>query len=199
MKRVKMTTTIRLLRDHQRLGLLELHLGKNYGVDTPVNLLLILKMYDPGTCMWAFRAAEQPYSIVKPILVSIACEMVESVLHIVEGHPDYDGNAHKAVAAARAVVADETAQTLKDAYSAYAAAVSSGLKASGVVCPVDFAASGAAKSAFWEDIDNVANVAHVAHEAAFAAARATHPGLSGQSAIEKRKQGRIIRKYLGGA
>ena len=169
MKKVKLTTTLDLLREHQACTegyrTLVKHIGADYPHDKPINLLTVLDSNGVQDMMWCLRTTQQDCLKQRYL---ICADMAESVLHLfVAAYPNDDRPA-KAVKAARDAaegkITPEEANNADDAaYAAYAAAYAAYAAYAAV-----YAADAADAAAYAADAD----AADGAHAAAAAAAYA---------------------------
>lgn len=127
MKRITLTTTLKLLRAHAACvdgyRKLKKSLGAEWSDTRPINLLSILKSNGAQDTLWCLRATVENCEKVR---CNIAADLAESVLHhFTEKYPDDDRPA-KAIQAARdfannKITAADAADATDAAYAAYAA------------------------------------------------------------------------------
>jgi hypothetical protein len=192
MEKIKLTTTLNLLKEHEACDdgyeLLIKHIGEDYDENKPINLLTILESNGAEHCIWALRAVEQKN--VKQAIVFLSCKFAESVLHIFEDMYQEDKRPRQAINASTACVlipTEENATVARNARNAAVAASSdadAAFAASAAAAAVAFAAADAA------DADADADAAVAASAAADAADAAD------AEKKERKKQAEILKKYL---
>ena len=133
-KKVRLTTTIALLRKHSACesGYRKLlkSLGAKWPADKPINLLRVLKSNGVDDMTWCFRATEQNCDKVARL---IAADFAESVLkHFTKEHPN-DNRPALAIKAARAFANGRIDAAARDAArdAAWAAAGAAAWAAAG--------------------------------------------------------------------
>jgi len=168
-KKVKLTTTLALLRQHQACESgyrkIRKHLGAKYPDNKPINLLVILKNNGVQNMLWCIRATIEDYQEYRASLFGMYADFAASVLPIYEKYAPDDDRPRKAIKAAR------SGKNCADAAdAAYAAA------------------DAAAYAAY------AADAADAAYAAADAAAYAAYAAIA--STKESKKQVAIIKRYL---
>ena len=196
-KKIKLTTTLKLLREHgaceSGYKKLRKHVGVKWPDDKPINLMVILKNNGVQDMLWCVRATEQPYADHWQFMCKMYADFAESVLPVFEREVPGDNRPRLAIEAARGV----TSETAVAAGRAAEAAVAAGRAAE---------AAGAAGRAAGE----AAEAAGAAGRAAVAAGRAAGwaagraagwaagraAGWAAGRAAEEKKQAAIIKRYL---
>lgn len=97
------------------------HLGgvKDYGKNTPINLLTVLESNGVADCVWCFCATEQE---AENTFRLIACDFAESVLPIFEKEYPNDKRPREAIAISRLYAKNEATREELDAARAAARA-----------------------------------------------------------------------------
>src|SRR3990167_1704126 len=179
MKKVKLTTTLALLREHgactDGYRKLKKSLGAKWGDDKPINLLQIMLSNDVNDMYWCLRATRENCDRVARLM---AADFAESVLHyFAESYPN-DGWPAKAIQAARDFANGKIDNAARDAAGAAARAAAGDAArdaaraaARAAAWAAAWAAAGdAAWAAAWAAAWDAARDA--ARDAAWAAARA---------------------------
>lgn len=178
MKKTKLTTTFQRLRDagacQDGYRKLAKHLGgvDAYGMDKPINLLVILDSNGLDDTLWCLRATEQDAT---KIVRLFAADCAESVLHHYESLVPNDDRPRKAIQAAR-----DHANGLIDDAARDAARAAAWAAACDAACD---AARDAAWAAAWAAARDAATAA--SRDAAWAAEKA-----------EAEKQRAMLVRYL---
>ena len=124
-EKIKLTTTLALLRQHSACESgykkLRKHLGMKWPDDKPINLLAILKNNGVQDMLWCIRATVEPYTDHRKFLCNMYADFAESVLPIYETKYPNDERPRKAIEAARSGNAAAAAYAYADAVYAYAA------------------------------------------------------------------------------
>ena len=195
---MKLTTTLNLLRKHNAcvtgLKILIDNVGKDYAEDKPINLLTILESNCVGHFFWATRAIEQNFIDVKSTLISILCDIAESVLYIFESKHPGNSRPRDAIEAARKVAADDTEENRNAAKSAAYSSATAYRAASYAPAAAYIAADYASASPDADADDASADAVEAAKSAAYADYRAG--AYANYDVNEREKQKEIIKKYL---
>ena len=125
-EKIKLTTTLALLREHNACesGYKKLRkcLGVKYPDDKPINLLVILKNNGVQDMLWCIRATVEPYSDHWKFMCNMYADFAESVLPIWNKYAPDDDSPLKAIQATRSGGAADAADAAHAAWSAADAA-----------------------------------------------------------------------------
>ena len=201
-EKVRLTTTITKLREHQPCSdgwaTLLKSLPADYPDTKPINLLHILKSNGVQDMMWALRAATPD---LPKLRVAICADMAARVLKYYEARYPDDKRPRDCIKACRQFVRGKITLTLgKAAATATAAsadATATAYAASAAAAYAAYAAGNAAyaagNAAYAASADATAYAAYAASADATAAGNAYDDTAA---ATERKAQARIIRKYL---
>jgi hypothetical protein len=143
---MRLTTTLRLLQQANACGERYKHLrhaiGKNWDLDTPINLLRILRTNGFSDCIWALRATAQPESAAIASRL-IGADIAELVLPTYECYYLDDNRPRRAINTAREYVQglanhDQLSHAHQDALSIASTTNNPGAGAAAyAACPYD--------------------------------------------------------------
>src|ERR1035437_6809922 len=189
MKKAKLTTTLNLCKQNNacRTGYdtLVAFLGPDYGMDKPINLVTILESNGIKDTIWALRATKQDSKYISRMF---AAHCAESVLHYYEDKYPNDNRVRKCIQAARDYA--EGKISLKELRVARRAAADAAAAADAYVAAVAADAADAADAAAVAAAAAAAVAANAYADAAAAADAAVY------TASERKKQEKLLRKYL---
>ena len=165
------------------------HIGMDYHVDQPIDLLTILQSNGFDDAVWSLRAA-MPVADRDRIARLFACDCAESVLHLFEAKYPDDHRPRRAIETARLyAVGKATEDELKASASASAYAAASAYA---------YAAASAYASAAWSAY--AAASAYASASAAWSAyASAAWSASASAADDERKKQTETLKNYLRGA
>src|SRR3990167_5044938 len=104
-KKVRLTTTLALVREHHACDsgykVLRKYLGPKWPDDKPINLLTILRSNGVQDMLWCLRSTREPYADHWKLMCGMYADFAESVLPIFESRFPGDNRPRKAIEHAR--------------------------------------------------------------------------------------------------